>query len=109
MVLAHPPGDEGKERQPKQQMQIRPKNSAIYATRGLDQMMVIVPVDAQVKETQHVTQKNRQERFDSRPIQAVRHLELQHHDCDDDREHSVAKRFESVLIDRKSTRLNSSH
>src|SRR5438270_7738678 len=98
MVLAHPPGDKRKERQPEQEMQVRPKDCAIHAAGCFEQMMVIVPIDAQVKETHHVAQKNRQERFDRRPIRSVRHLQLQQHDREDDREHRIAEGFESVLV-----------
>src|SRR5438045_3573024 len=81
-------------------MQVRPQNCAIYAARCFEQMMVIVPVNTEVKETQHVTQKNRQQRFYRRPIRSMRYLQLQHHDGDDDRQHTVAKCFESVLVHR---------
>jgi hypothetical protein len=40
----------GKKRQPEQQMQVGPENPAAYLLRRLEQMMMIVPIDAEVDE-----------------------------------------------------------
>ena len=60
--------------------------------------MMIVPVDADINEAQHVSQENGHERLDHRPICSVRDLQLQHHDRDDDREHAVAEGFEAIAF-----------
>jgi hypothetical protein len=39
-------------------MQVRPKNSAADLFCGLEKVMVIVPVDAQVDKTQNIAQKH---------------------------------------------------
>ena len=66
--------------------------------RGMEHVVVVVPVDADVDEAQHVAQEDRQQRA-AAPAQvvAVRHLQLQHHDGDDDGEHAVAEGLEPVL------------
>ena len=62
--------------------------------------MMVVPVDAEVNETQHVGQKDRQQRFQRGDVErsALRHFQLQHHDGDDDGQHAVAEGFQPVLF-----------
>src|SRR5262245_48986821 len=62
VAVAEPVGDEGDQRQPKEEMQIGPENAAIYAIGGLKKMMVVIPVNADVDETQEIAEKNRDER-----------------------------------------------
>ena len=59
MVLAHPAGDKGHHRQPKQQMHVRPQHRAIHAMDGVQQVVVIVPVDGDVDEAEHVAEEDR--------------------------------------------------
>ena len=59
---------------------------------------MIVPVDADVDKAQHVAQENGKQRLQRFEIVAVRDLQLQHHDGDDDREHTIAEGFEPVLF-----------
>ena len=62
MVLAHPGRRERKQRQPEQQVQVRPQDAAAHVRGGMQQVVVIVPVDADVDEAQHVAQEDRQQR-----------------------------------------------
>ena len=48
MVLAHPTRGKRKERQPKEKVQVRPENTAANFLSGLKEMMVIVPIDAEI-------------------------------------------------------------
>src|SRR5205823_3731999 len=64
---------------------------------GVEQVMVVVPVDRGEDEAQHVRQERRRERRECRGIRSVRHLELEHHDGDDDGDHAVAERLEAAL------------
>ncbi len=50
MVLAHPACGEGKQREPKEQVQVRPKDTAANLLGGLEEVVVIVPVDAEIDE-----------------------------------------------------------
>ena len=89
----------GKERQPEQQVQVRPQDAAGDVFGGVEQVMMVVPVDAEINEAQHVAQEHRQQRFQARRgRRRVRHFHLQHHDGDDDGEHAVAERFQPVLF-----------
>jgi hypothetical protein len=54
-------------------------------------VMMVVPVDRQVHEAQHVGEKDRHHAGEIGPIAAMRDLQLQHHDGDDDRDHAVAE------------------
>ena len=57
---------------------------------------MVVPIDADIDEAQHVAGENWQHRQKRRQIDAVGHFQLQHHDGDDDGEHAVAEGFEAV-------------
>lgn len=49
--FAHPRGRKWEKRKPEQEVQIGPKNSAAYLSRGMQHVVMIVPVDADVDET----------------------------------------------------------
>ena len=65
---------------------------------GVQHVMVVVPVDAEVDEAQHVAEEHGHERPSAARSVAVRHLQLQHHDGDDDGDHAVAERLEPILF-----------
>src|SRR6266513_3871805 len=77
-------------------MKVCPQNAATDLVCGLEQMMMIVPVDAQVDKTEYIAQKHWQQWLQSGKLDRVRHVQFQHHDCDDDGKNSVAERFEST-------------
>ena len=60
----------------------------------MEHVMVIVPVDANINETQDISEKNGQHRPQRLHGAALRHSHLQHHDGDDDRDHPVAERLQ---------------
>src|SRR5882672_11374547 len=61
-------------------------------------MMMVVPINAHVDKTQHVAREYRHQGCQRRELGAVRQLQLQHHDGDDDREHTITEGFESVRL-----------
>ncbi|ADP71256.1 hypothetical protein Rvan_2021 [Rhodomicrobium vannielii ATCC 17100] len=45
VVLAHPCGREGDQRQPEQEVHVGPERRAIYLRHDIEQVMMVVPVD----------------------------------------------------------------
>src|SRR6266571_6483445 len=60
-------------------------------------MVVVVPVDADIHEAQDVGEQGRSKRRERGEVRAVRRLQLQNHDRDDDSDHAVAERFEPAF------------
>src|SRR5712691_3438929 len=58
---------------------------------GMQHVMVIVPVDADIDETEDITEKHREQRSQIYQAAAMRCLHLQHHDRDNDRDHAVTE------------------
>src|SRR5713226_655794 len=61
-------------------------------------MMMVVPIDAHVDKTQHVAREYRHQGCQRPELGAVRQLQLQHHDGDDDREHAITEGFKSIRL-----------
>lgn len=59
----------------------------------MHQVMMVVPVNAEVHEAQYIAEEDRDQWLQCRNLGSVRHLHLQHHDGDDDGQDSVTKRF----------------
>src|SRR6266550_5630047 len=78
-------------------MQICPEDTPIYVCNGMQQVMMIVPVNSQKYETKYVTQKYRDQWSKRSQVGSMRCLQLEHHDSDDDRDHPIAECFHSVL------------
>jgi len=87
---------EGNQGQPEEQMQIGPEHSTAHPPAGLQQVVMIVPVDPDVQETQHITEENRCQRQQRHHTFPFRALELQHHDRDDDGKHPITESFEAA-------------
>ena len=94
MVLADPGGGEREKREPEKQVKVCPEDAASNAFGGLKEMVMVVPVNADVDETQDVAEEDGQDRFQFGEVGPVRDFQFQHHDSDDDREDAVAEGFE---------------
>lgn len=74
-------------------MKICPERHAADAINRMKDVVVIVPIDSDINETQHVTEKRRKHRAKGFQIRLVRRFHLEDHDCDDNRDHAIAERF----------------
>ncbi len=86
------------EGKPEQQVQVRPQNAATNGSDGLEQMVMIVPVDAHVHEAEHVAHEDRAKALQVLEARSVGRNEFQDHDRDDDRDDAVAERLEAALV-----------
>ena len=78
-------------------MQVGPENEAVDARDGMEKVMVVVPINAHIDEAQDVGQKARRNGRERRPVGAVRHMKLQHHDRDDDGDDAVTECREAIF------------
>src|ERR1043166_6622903 len=79
-------------------MQIRPQDATVHMLGSLEQVMVIVPIDPNKHKTQEVTDKDWNERAEGRQVHALRHMQFEHHNGNDNGYHSITKCFESSLV-----------
>jgi hypothetical protein len=61
----------------------------------MQHVMVVIPVDADVKEAQDVAEEDGQQWSQLLQVASMWYLHLQHHDRNDDCYHSITERFES--------------
>ena len=94
MIFVHPSGGEREEGKPEEEMEVRPEDAAGDMFGGVEEVMVIVPVNGDVDEAEDVTQKDGEERLQLGEAGAVRDFQFQHHDGDDDGDDAVAEGFE---------------
>src|SRR4029450_5102554 len=65
--------------------------------RRMKHVVVVIPIDTQVDEAQHVAQEDGDHWHQSLEALAVGHLHLQHHDGDEDGDHAITDRFKPIL------------
>src|SRR5215831_10350965 len=97
MVRTHPARRERDEGQPEQEMQIRPEHQPRDGMRRLQHVVVVIPIDTQVDEAQHVAQEDGDHGPQRLDALAVGHLHLQHHDGDEDGDYAITERFQPIL------------
>ena len=90
-------------------MQVGPQDAAADFLRGLQHVVMIVPVDADEDEAQDVAEEYRDQGLQGGEIMPLRHFHLQHHDGDDDGDHAVTEGFEASLVHFSSWWLETEH
>ena len=83
--------DEGK---PEEQVEVCPEHCGAGVGDGVEEMVVIVPIDGDVEEAE----KHREDCRKRCPVGTFGHFEFKHHHRDDDGEDSVGEGFEAVLL-----------
>lgn len=91
MVLPHPSRYKRGKREPKKKVEVCPKNLAGDVVRSLKQMMMIVPVDTYVEETENVTEKKGNQWKQCSQIGRGRGLYIEHQERNNDSKHSVTE------------------
>ena len=61
-------------------MQVRPKNLAVDAITRLQHVVMIVPVNAQEDEAQHIGKQRWNYWLQRMPIRSLRHSQFENHD-----------------------------
>src|SRR5690242_2665935 len=79
-------------------MQVRPKDFAVHTFSGLQQVVVVVPVNTHIQETHDIAEKHRHLTTERREARTVRSPQVEHHNGDDDREYSIAEGFHATLL-----------
>src|SRR5262245_24791456 len=77
-------------------MQVRPEDTSAYMLDRLEEMMMIVPVDAENDETQNVTEEDRRDWSQRREVRPDWYAQLEHHDRDDYRDHAITEGFQAI-------------
>ena len=103
MVLSGPTRQEWYQGEPEEQVQVRPKDLPIDALRCVKHVMVIVPVNTEVDEAQNIGNQGWNDGSKVIPTDSLRGLELQNHDRDEDRDHTIAESFQPRLMHRFSS------
>lgn len=97
VVVAHPRRGEGNQREPEKEMEIGPENRSADALRGVEQVVMIVPIDGNHDEAEDVAQEVGNDRPERGESGCLRRFHFKDHDGDDDGEDAVAEGFETVF------------
>src|ERR1700682_2923980 len=84
VVFTHPIGHKRYERKPEKKMEIGPKDAAVDFLNGMEHVMVIVPVNSNIDETQDIVEKYGNDGAKGGQVRSMRRLQLEDHDGDDD-------------------------
>src|SRR2546422_11328042 len=76
MILAHPAGDEWREREPEQEVQVRPHHLGVNPLDGVKFAEMIVPADADDDEAQHECHEDLREMAHGVAVRTVQHFEV---------------------------------
>ena len=88
-------GEEGDQREEEEQAQVGPEDQGVDQLEAFDEIVVVDPVDAGEGERDQVDGERRQDGQEAGGAIGVRHLEVEHHDGDDDRDDAVGESFKA--------------
>src|ERR1700730_4411441 len=88
--------DPGDERDPKEQIDVRPKNDRIDPGHEVNEMMMIDPVDGDDDEAQDIGKKGWPHFRQGSWGRIMRRLQLQNHDGNENSDNAIAERFDPV-------------
>src|SRR2546423_7175911 len=92
-----------REREPKEEMRVRPQGRAADAVHDLHQVVMVVPVDRDEHEAEEIDGELRNERPQVVQAASVWWTKAEDHDRDDHGDHAVAERFEATGAHRRLT------
>ena len=95
VVLVDKCGGEGEEGEPEEEMEVGPEDGAGDVLGGVEEVMMIVPVNADVDEAEEIAQEHGEQRAQVGEVGAVRDFQFEDHDGDDDGDDAVAEGFEA--------------
>src|SRR5437773_9705470 len=78
-------------------MKVRPQDPPVDMLDHLQQVMMIAPVDADENKAKQVAEKNGAHWTQRIPTGVMWHPQFQHHDGNDDRNHTIAECFHSTF------------
>src|SRR6187399_891130 len=82
-------------------MEVRPEDSAVDLFCRVKHMVMVIPVDAEVHEAQNISQEDWEERLQRVQRRALRNLEFENHDRDQDRHHAITECLETSASHRR--------
>ena len=99
MRRPHPRGREGNQRQPEEQVEVRPHHGAADALGRSQEVVMVVPVDPDHGEAEDVDEQRGHSVRKAVEVGRGRGLQIERHDRDDHRHDAVAERLEAVGVD----------
>src|SRR5215207_9067629 len=108
MTLIEPRGRKRDEREPEEKMRVCPEDPAVHLEVHLQQVMMIVPVDCDIQKAEDIAEKGGRKGDECAQIRPVRRLQLEHHDRDNDGDHTVAECFQPAFVQRTISAARSS-
>lgn len=89
VVFAEPSGGKGDEGEPEEEVEVRPENAPCDVVDGVEHVVMVVPVDAEVDKAEDIAQEDWSYWLKGDPGWVVGHLHLEHHDGDDNGENAI--------------------
>jgi len=97
LILSHPGGREREKGEPEEEVEVGPEDGGGYAVGGVEEVVVVIPVDADVDEAEEVAEEDGKQAGEGGEVGSAGDLEFEHHDGDDDGEDTVTEGFEAVF------------